>query len=280
MKTEVEDAKFQDSKRVLDDSSVSADDWGVEDSLIYCTALLQKRQFVVEPPPQFCGSSQPNPPPPSPSRRTRKHAAMMSRSSAATIAALGLVLATAHAEKYLACADSAHEHENAWFGTVLPNITGPDNEGFTPRLCAHWMTLDSTDAESRIREQCKCTSYSCNSYNCFDSNGTLTFRADLDEMRERRKQWEKDMPSSAMLFGTLAAAYASLHVLSSCGFLRKAYINPAMLPIVVIILWVLLPKDAHVCILFSLGVAAVMVAINAGLTGIVSCFFRILESIN
>eukprot|EP00975_Prorocentrum_lima_P034337 7217852-Prorocentrum_lima.AAC.1 len=49
------------------------------------------------------------------------------------------------------------------------------------------MTLDSTDAESRIREQCQCTSYSCNSFNCFDSEGTLTFRADLDEMRERRK---------------------------------------------------------------------------------------------
>eukprot|EP00968_Pinguiococcus_pyrenoidosus_P022807 scaffold3374_cov153-Pinguiococcus_pyrenoidosus.AAC.1 len=69
---------------------------------------------------------------PLPSRRTPKHAAMMSRSSAATIAALGLVLATAHAEKYLACCDSAHEHENAWFGKLLPNITGPDNEGFTP----------------------------------------------------------------------------------------------------------------------------------------------------
>eukprot|EP00968_Pinguiococcus_pyrenoidosus_P019653 scaffold2159_cov170-Pinguiococcus_pyrenoidosus.AAC.4 len=50
-----------------------------------------------------------------------------------------------------------------------------------------------------------------------------------------------------------------------------------MLPVVVIILWVLLPKDAHVCILFSLGAAAVMVAIDAGLTYFVSCFFRILE---
>eukprot|EP00968_Pinguiococcus_pyrenoidosus_P003230 scaffold192_cov190-Pinguiococcus_pyrenoidosus.AAC.15 len=129
--------------------------------------------------------AQPNPSPPS--RRTRKHAAMMSRISAAAIAALGLVLATAHAEVYLACADSAHEHENAWFGTLLPNITGPDDNGFTPRLCANWMILDNTDAESRIREQCQCTSYSCNSFNCCDSDGTLPFRADLDEMRERLK---------------------------------------------------------------------------------------------
>eukprot|EP00968_Pinguiococcus_pyrenoidosus_P009091 scaffold700_cov158-Pinguiococcus_pyrenoidosus.AAC.7 len=188
----------------------------------------------------------------------------MSRISAATIAALGLVLATtAHAEKYLACADAAHEHENAWFGTLLPSITGPDNEGFTPRLCAHWMTLDSTDAESRIREQCQCTSYSCSSFNCFDSEGTLTFRADLDEMRERRKQWEKDMPSAAMLYLTIGAAYASLHVVSSCGFLRKAYIDLAMLPIVMIILWVLLPKDAHIY-MFSVGLAAVILAINTG----------------
>eukprot|EP00968_Pinguiococcus_pyrenoidosus_P003014 scaffold179_cov247-Pinguiococcus_pyrenoidosus.AAC.5 len=44
---------------------------------------------------------------------------MMSRISAATIAALGLVLATAHADKvYLACSDAAHEHDKAWFGMV------------------------------------------------------------------------------------------------------------------------------------------------------------------